>query len=480
MTALLWIRNDLRLKDHEALLQAAQMGCPVYPLYIDETHPQRPLGGAAKWWLHHSLTHLNASLGGMLAVYKGGALEIFRTIFQDHDPDALNIHDVFWNTRADPTGALVDSQIESFLNQKGIRVHPLPGNFLFNPAAHKSAIGKPFQVFGAYQRACLRLPPPNYPKSLANSVCWKRLPGSLSLSELSLLPTQPDWSGGLREAWTPGEDGAQRALDTFLNKALEDYGDQRNRLDGPTTSMLGPYLHFGEISIRQVWHAALACSDSQTPEGNAFLSELIWRDFAAHLLAHYPQLPSDPLRVTFRQFPWPETDPHLLESWRFGYTGYPIVDAAMRQLYTMGWINGRARMIAASFLTKHLLIPWQVGEAWFWDTLVDADLASNGMNWQWVAGCGVDAAPYFRIFNPVLQGEKFDPLGIYVKRWVPELRNLPASVIHQPWNATFRILQEARITLGTTYPKPIVDHGIARTRALAAYSSLKNESGERQ
>ncbi|MEZ5828504.1 MAG: deoxyribodipyrimidine photo-lyase, partial [Hyphomicrobiales bacterium] len=293
------------------------------------------------------------------------------------------------------------------------------------------------------------------------------------------LPKKPDWAGGLRETWECGEDAAKKRLTDFIDDALADYPDARNNIDDVSTSRLSPYLHFGEVSPNQVWYAVSHAAEGSRGKihkgAESFLREIGWREFSYHLLDNFPTIISEPLRPEFADFPW-RNDKKALGAWQRGETGYPIVDAAMRDLWHTGWMPNRARMVVASFLVKHLLIPWQEGEAWFWDTLVDADLANNSASWQWVAGCGADAAPYFRVFNPILQGQKFDPDGDYVRTWVPELAKLSATDIHAPWEAPPLTLQEAGVTLGKTYPEPIVEHGAARARALKAFEKIKRDS----
>jgi deoxyribodipyrimidine photo-lyase len=288
------------------------------------------------------------------------------------------------------------------------------------------------------------------------------------------LPSKPDWAGGLRDAWQPGEAEARKRLTAFLDGPIGDYAVLRDRPDLAATSRLSPHLHFGEISPAQCWHAASIKSGKGEAKGaGTFLRELVWREFSYHLLFHNPDLPDAPFRREFAAFPWARDHGDMLRDWQLGRTGYPIVDAGMRELWTTGWMHNRVRMIAASFLIKNLMIPWQAGEAWFWDTLVDADLANNAASWQWVAGSGADAAPYFRIFNPVTQGLKFDPDGAYVRRWVPELSRLAAPDIHCPWESPATVLAAAGVRLGKTYPHPIVDHRAARLRALEAYEHVK-------
>ena len=289
----------------------------------------------------------------------------------------------------------------------------------------------------------------------------------MDIDDLGLLPAL-DWADGLRAQWTPGPNGAQAALDAFKTEAVSRYKTDRDRPDFVGTSRLSPHLHFGEISPRQVWHECM-----KAPVAEPYLRQLIWREFAHHLLYHFPHTPDQPLRENFNRFPW-KKDPDGFAAWTRGKTGYPIVDAGMKELWRTGWMHNRVRMIVASFLVKDLLIPWQEGARWFWDTLVDANLANNTLGWQWVAGCGADAAPYFRIFNPVLQAAKFDPDGAYVKKWIPTLRGLPAPDLHRVYELPPAALTRAGVTLGTTYPRPVVDHAVARDAALDAYARLKD------
>lgn len=462
MTTLVWFRQDLRLADNPALVAAAASGRPVLPVYIlDESLPWSP-GAASRWWLGRSLAALSRDLakcGMPLILRRGRAAEVI-----DELVAAAGVSSVVWNRVYEPSAVARDTQIKTRLKARGIAVESFNAAALVEPWE----LGKPYQVFTPFWRALQgRGGPPRpvpVPKKLVPTAASI---DSEDLASWKLEPTAPDWAGGLREAWTPGEGGAAERLDAFVGHA-NDYKHGRDRPDREETSRLSPHLHFGEIGPRQVWHAVA----TRAPEAEAFLRELAWREFSLHLLHRTSDLPEQPLRPAFAEFPWRDDDAQL-RSWQKGLTGYPIVDAGMRQLWQTGWMHNRVRMVAASFLVKHLLLPWQAGERWFWDTLVDADLANNAASWQWVAGCGADAAPYFRIFNPMLQGAKFDPAGDYVRRFVPELARLPASHIHAPWTASDAMLADAGVRLGETYPRPIVDHAAARARALSAFKTLK-------
>jgi deoxyribodipyrimidine photo-lyase len=327
-------------------------------------------------------------------------------------------------------------------------------------------------VFTPFWRACRALPPPDTPRPAPGKISKPRTwPASIPLDDLELLPTI-GWDAGLAAAWSPGEAGARQRLREFVAHGLTYYHEERNRPDHAGSSRLSPHLHFGEISPRQIRHAV---ARKRSTGAETFLTEIGWREFAQHVLYHFPHTADAPLRVPFRRFPW-NSDRRALRAWQRGRTGYPIVDAGMRELWTTGWMHNRVRMIAGSFLTKDLLISWREGARWFWDTLVDADLASNTLGWQWVSGCGADAAPYFRIFNPVTQGEKFDPQGVYVRRWVPELARLPDRWIHRPWSAPVDVLGAAGVRLGRDYPRPMVDHDQARRAALAALETIRDSN----
>jgi len=472
-----WVRQDLRLVDNAALAAALATGSPVIPLYVhDETSPGAwAPGGAGRWWLHHSLASLGADLaarGARLVLRRGDARRVVPAVAAESGARA-----VFAGQLYEPWARVRDSDVAAALAAAGVAIEGARTALLFEPWDIRTKTGGPYGVYTPFSRACFQAPAPAQPKPAPERIpsAAAHLPSD-ALEDWALLPKRPDWAGGLRETWQPGEAGAAARLERFLARALGRYDAERNRPDIEGTSGLSPHLHWGEISPAAVWHAAAAAGAAHGAATETFLKELLWREFSHHLLWHRPEMPEEPLKQAFLSFPW-RNDPAALRAWQRGRTGYPIVDAGMRQLWHTGWMHNRVRMITASFLVKHLLLPWQEGEAWFWDTLVDADLAANSASWQWVAGSGADAAPYFRIFNPVLQGEKFDPDGAYVRRWIPELARLPASVIHRPWEAAPLLLAEAGVTLGRTYPLPIVEHGAARARALAALARISAEKG---
>jgi len=482
---LVWFRDDLRLTDNPALTAAVASGRPVVAVYVLDDDPRlRPLGGANCWWLHHSLASLGASF-----VARGGALHLFRgraeTLILEL-ATMIGAAGVTWNRRYGAAERAIDAAIKARLAAIGCPAQSFNGALLHEPFALRTAIGGSFKVFTPFWKAA-RASGPSAPVSPAPArIATPPLPAAfleraMTLKALELHPSKPDWSGGLAARFVPGEAGALERLDRFLDGPLAGYADQRDRPDRPSTSCLSPHLRFGEISPRSVYSAAVFAADQACPgasnrDVDKFLSELGWREFSYHLLYHSPDLATVNVQRRFDAFPW-RPDAALLRAWQQGQTGYPLVDAGMRELWQTGFMHNRLRMVVASFLIKHLLQDWRLGEAWFWDTLVDADAASNAASWQWVAGSGADAAPYFRIFNPVAQGEKFDPSGDYVRTFVPELSGLSASHIHRPWAAQPTILAAAGVILGKTYPRPIVDHDAARARALAAFASLKDQPG---
>jgi len=476
--SLLWLRLDLRLADNPALQAAVERGGAVIPVFIhvpNEEAPWQP-GGASRWWLHQSLRALDRDLhsaGSKLVIRQGPSLAMLRNLVKETGAGA-----VFWNRRYEPAVIARDTAIKEALLRHGLEAESFNGALLNEPWTIQNQSGKPFQVFTPFWRHCLSKPTPTQPLSAPRRIAAPtRWPKSLTLDALELEP-RIKWAGGLRAAWQPGAAGAQAQIKRFLNEAASVYSEDRNRPDRPGTSRLSPHLHFGEITPRQIWHAVRRYAEAKDiPETTwrswQFLTEIGWREFAHHLLYHFPHTPTEPLRPGFKKFPW-RKDAAWLKAWQRGRTGYPIVDAGMRELWTTGWMHNRVRMIVASFLVKDLLLSWQEGARWFWDTLVDADLAQNTLGWQWTAGCGADAAPYFRIFNPVSQGEKFDPLGDYVRRWCPEIATLPDKWLHRPWEAPAEVLKVSGVTLARTYPRPVVSHSIAREVALEAFDKIRN------
>lgn len=473
---IVWFRQDLRLQDNPALLAAVQRGA-VLPVYVldDAGEGGWAAGGASRWWLHHSLAALDSALrarSSRLVLARGDSATVLRELIR-----ATGAAAVFWNRRYEPAAVARDAALQAELVASGIEAQSFAATLLFEPTAVRNRSGGPFQVFTPFWRHCLALEvaePVRLPGgAIPAPAKW---PHSLTLDELELRPRIP-WDRRFGDVWTPGEAGAAKRLRGFVAGALDRYADERDRLDLDGTSGLSPHLHFGEISPRQIWSPVRALGKEAgifpaNRGAQVFLREVGWREFAYHLLCHFPHTPEAPLRAEFAEFPW-RRDERQLRAWQRGQTGYPIVDAGLRQLWATGWMPNRVRMLAASFFVKHLRFAWQEGAAWFHDTLVDADLASNTLNWQWSAGCGADAAPYFRIFNPVLQGARFDPHGDYVRRWVPELARLSAEFIQRPWEAPAGDLARAGVVLGRDYPTPIVEHRAARAAALAAFRSWR-------
>ena len=471
---LVWFRQDLRLADNEALHAAVATGRPLVPVYLldpagDGTWTP---GGATRWWLHGSLAALDASLrkiGSRLTLRQGDAATILPELLRETGATA-----VYWNRRYEPASIARDTRLKADLRAMGVEARSFSGALLREPATVSNKSGGPFQVFTPFYKHLLTLPalpaPLPAPARLAAPARW---PAGVSLADFHLLPTI-DWAGGMRAAWTPGEAGAAKVLDQFDDRRATRYNADRDQPALPATSRLSPHLHFGEITPRQIWHAvSLRHEQERMPGGvDPYLRQVVWHEFAHHLLFHFPHTPEQPLRPEYAKFPW-RSDARALRAWQRGRTGYPIVDAGMRELWHTGWMHNRVRMITASFLVKHLLLHWSEGARWFWDTLVDADLANNTLGWQWVAGCGADAAPYFRIVKPILQGRKFDTAGAYIRKWVPELARLDDEALHAPWEVPPLLLAEAGVVLGKTYPRPLVEHGMARDRALAALSAMR-------
>lgn len=475
-TALYWFRQDLRLDDLPALHAAASTGKPLFACYVlDDTTPGRYAQGAAsRWWLHHSLHALAQAidaLGGRLLLRRGNSADVIVSLVEETGADA-----VFCSRAYTPWDSKLETTLHTQLAEQGVTFKRFAGSLLFEPESIRTGGDTPFRVYTPFWKSCRRQSTPKPPVALAEKPAFANIAvQSLSLDDLELLPRQPNWAASWPDYWQPGSAGAHAALSRFLEGSIDNYAQGRDVPSLQATSLLSPHLHFGEISPRQVWHKVIDyCADHPQLDGNRekFLSELGWREFNHHLLTHYPHICDSPFNPRFAEFPWMGSEDQL-RAWQKGATGYPIVDAGMRQLWQTGYMHNRVRMICASFLTKHLLIPWQEGERWFWDTLVDADLANNLNGWQWTAGCGADAAPYFRIFNPTLQGKKFDAQGDYVRRWVPELARLPDRHLHEPAAAPPEVLEAAGVKLGASYPLPIVEHRAAREAALAAYALIK-------
>ena len=466
---IVWFRQDLRLADNPALTHAAKSGRIIGLFILDDDSPGPwKLGGASRWWLHQSLIQLEAALrrlGAPLILRRGRADAILPEIVTKTAAAGI-----VWNRLYEPFAVKRDTAIKTALTRAGIRTESFPAGLIAEPWTMKTQAGAPFRVFTPFWKALRATITPGAPLEIPRSQHSPAVPDEDRLEDWRLLPVKPDWAGGLRDEWAPGEAGAQARLGAFIDGIAQSYKDRRDLPGIEGVSRLSPHLHWGEISVRQVWRAVETAIGSA---GEPFLRELGWREFAHHLLWQFPDLPEKPFNPRFADFPWRD-DKRSLRLWQKGLTGYPLVDAGMRQLWQTGWMHNRVRLVAASFLVKHLLIPWQDGEDWFWDTLVDADLANNAMNWQWIAGTGADAAPYFRIFNPVLQGEKFDADGTYVRRFVPELARLPNEWLHKPWLAPAEILAHAEVSLGGSYPAPMVEHTAARNRALAALAQLRD------
>ena len=475
-TAIHWFRQDLRLSDNPALDSAAQYETLI-PIYIlDEVNSgEFKMGAASKWWLHQSLTKLNESLDGKLLVYQGNPHEILNKLIEEQE-----VSYVTWNRCYEPWRIDRDKEIKRNFEDKNVAVESFSASLLWEPWTISKDDGTPYRVFTPfYKKGCLNSEEPRLPAGKVDlSNLYSEDLSSDSITDLNLLPTIK-WYKSFEEEWNPGEIGAEQNLNSFLDSGLLNYKEGRNFPSQEFVSRLSPHLHFGEISPNEVWYRA------KTKEGISgiekslahFHSELGWREFSYYLLYHFPDLPNKNFQEKFDIFPWQENE-EFLALWQKGNTGYPIVDAGMRELWQTGYMHNRLRMIVGSFLVKNLLIDWRFGERWFWDCLVDADLASNSASWQWVAGSGADAAPYFRIFNPITQGLKFDPEGEYTKKYVPELRNLPNKYLFSPWEAPENILADAGIELGKNYPKPMVDLKLSRETALEAFATTKKENNE--
>jgi deoxyribodipyrimidine photo-lyase len=465
--ALLWFRQDLRVSDNPALAAAVLAHKNILPIFILDENT-RNLGGASKWWLHNSLLSLSESLQNNLCFYQGNTEKIIFDLVSKY-----SIKDVYWNRVYEPACIERDTNLKKLLKENSVDCHSLNASLLWEPWQVVKSDGTPYKVFTPfYRKGCANATVPRQPVSTPETINTFKDNDSLTISELALLPKEK-WHYKFAPFWQVGEKAAQQRLLAFIDRGLANYKEGRNYPAKNNVSRLSPYLHFGEISPHQIWHALLAQEliNGESKDIDHFKSELGWREFSYYLLYYFPDLPWKNFQAKFDNFPWVDNE-KLLTAWQKSQTGYPIIDAGMRELWQTGYMHNRVRMIVASFLVKNLLIHWRYGEEWFWDCLVDADLANNSASWQWVAGSGADAAPYFRIFNPILQAAKFDPEGSYIRRFVPELSELPTKYLYAPWEAPKLILQAANIELGTTYPKPIVDMEKSRQAALVAYKHM--------
>lgn len=475
---IMWFRSDLRLADNPALTAAAQTGAPVIPVYIldDENPGKWRRGAASRWWLHHTLIALNETLQKHkfhpLVCMAGAAGKVIDTLVAQTGATA-----VYWNRCYEPSAIQRDKKIKENLIARGIDAQSFSASLLFEPWTVQNKTGGSYKVFTPFSKACLDLsgtirPPLETAKPATPYTGKAYITGDINA--LDLMP-KINWYAGMAHQWQAGEAEAWARFSSFLQNGIEDYKAQRDFPDVDGVSMMSPYLHFGNISPHTIWHTvsqAIAARAGTEPsfatQAQAFLRQLLWREFSYHLLYHAPDFPDAPWNKQFTRFPWQENDEYL-HKWKTGQTGYPIIDAGMRQLWQTGWMHNRLRMIVGSFLVKNLLIDWRMGEEWFWDTLVDADLANNAAGWQWIAGCGADAAPYFRVFNPLLQSKKFDPDGNYIRRFVPELKDMPAAYIHTPWTAP-------PMMAAKNYPPPMIDLNQSRERALEAYAESRSTS----
>ncbi|MEG3767688.1 deoxyribodipyrimidine photo-lyase [Alteromonas sp. 14N.309.X.WAT.G.H12] len=473
-TSIVWFRQDLRVKDNPALNAACDFG-NIVPVYIDDTRlpASRIPGGVSKWWLHQSLTALNKRLNEHLIILAGDPRVLIPALM-----DALSIDHIFWNRCYEPWNIQRDIAIKKTILDSGKTAKSFNASLLWEPWDIQNKSGLPYKVFTPfYRKGCLQAASPRYPQAAPPRITYANMEKShkyLSIDELDYLP-KINWYDGIAKTWQPGEEGAASRLATFIEDAAAEYKANRDFPSVPGTSMLSAHLHAGEISPHQIWYALKgAFGDGENTGIDTFLSELGWREFAHHLVYHFPDFSEKNFNQKFDQFPWRSDDADF-DKWKTGMTGIPIVDAGMRELWHTGFMHNRVRMVVGSFLVKNLLMDWRKGEAWFWDCLADADVANNTAGWQWIAGSGADASPYFRVFNPVLQGEKFDKEGAYVSQWCPELKNLPAKYIHKPWEASKAVLEDAGIRLGEDYPLPMVDLKVTRERALQAFNEIKGK-----
>jgi deoxyribodipyrimidine photo-lyase len=473
-SSICWLRHDLRLSDNPALLNAIEQGDTLIVYIYDNINSDEStmMGQASKWWLHHSLTSLNLSLNNRLSIFMGDPHTILAKLSKTH-----KVKNIYWNRCYEPWIIKRDKDIKKSLQENGVNVETTNASLLWEPWEIHKEDQTPYLVFTPFfKRGCLNALPPRVPLKAPNLNNAKKSDLSLTIDELNLLP-KLTWYESFENIWNIGEKAAQEKLQNFIFDGIINYKEGRNFPSNKNCSRLSPHLHFGEISPNQIWYAIEDLDETEYPEKDLyhFKSEIGWREFSYNLLFYNQELPKQNLYKKFDNFPWKKDISHL-SSWQKGLTGYPIVDAGMRELWQTGYMHNRLRMVVGSFLVKNLLIHWNYGERWFWDCLLDADMASNSASWQWVAGSGADAAPYFRIFNPIMQGQKFDPEGVYTKKYVPELKNMPTKYLFNPWEAPAEILSDAGVNLGTNYPKPIVDMQESRDIALQAFDKIRIKS----
>ncbi len=471
INSIVWFRYDLRVNDNPAL-NAACKNSSVLPIYIfdNKNFDKFQVGSASRWWLHHSLIELNKSLNSSLSIYIGDPIRIIKKIIEK-----FQIKNIYWNRCYDPNSIRRDKDIKNKLTCDNINIFTFNGSVLWEPWTILKDDKTPYKVFTPYyKKGCLNAAKPRPPIDFNNnSILHKDNTNSIDIDGLKLLDKK-SWYLKFHKYWTPGEKKATDMLNNFLSTGIYDYKEGRNFPSKKNVSKLSPYIHFGEISVNQIWYAIVNNPKLNNDKNkDHFLSELGWREFSNYLLYHFPKIVDTNLQAKFDKFPW-VNDKNYLNCWQKGQTGYPIVDAGMRELWKTGYMHNRVRMIVGSFLVKNLLIDWRKGEEWFWDCLLDADLASNSASWQWVAGSGADAAPYFRVFNPILQAKKFDPNGDYIKQFLPVLRDLPNKYLFSPWEAPENILEKSNIILGKNYPKPIIDIKLSRDKALDLFKQISN------
>lgn len=469
-----WFRKDLRLADNPSLNFLNESGLPILNIFIydDVSCGSKNIGEASKVWLFNALKSLDIQLEKNLVFFKGNAIDVFKYLIKNFD-----VKNVSWNRCYEPWSIERDKKIKSFLKNSMINVKTFNGSLLWEPWNILKDDGSPYRVYSPYyKRGCLNSQKPRYPIKAKKIKYFSGKINSLKLEQLDLLP-QKSWVNTIISNWDISEKGAHKKKSFFLKNGLKNYKLGRNFPSENNTSFLSPYIHWGIISPNTLWYECESYNENEiyTDDIGHFKSELGWREFSYYLLYHFPKLNTENFQLKFNNFPWIENK-NFLSKWQIGMTGYPIIDAGMRELRQTGFMHNRVRMIVGSFLVKNLLIDWREGENWFWNNLFDADLANNSAGWQWVAGSGADAAPYFRIFNPISQGLKFDYDGKYTKKFVPELKKIPTKFLFSPWDLSKEELTKYEVKLGYDYPNPIVNLKESREKALLAFKSIKKDN----